>query len=192
MAQFIDDEIYPVSASALGTNAYYIPNCKEVGHNAAYASCLKKIKDRKEGRLDAQYSDCSAAIGRKDCPAMAMRKEEELENKAIYFINRKKLQSNNQFRDEMAASQARADNVKSASKFPNKSTRAVEPVGSIAIPESSYAAAINNAMQEMSKEETVTSKSVIAKQKEAPPVVINKTGMSLLDMARARMANASN
>jgi hypothetical protein len=53
-----------------------------------YAVCQHLIETRKQGRLLAVYSDCSAAIGRKTCPAIAMRKEELLKDKPIYFQER--------------------------------------------------------------------------------------------------------
>lgn len=96
---FQDDEQYPAEMSASGDNAYYIEQCSVVGHRPAYASCLCKVADRKEGRLQAAYAECSAAIGKKMCPAQRMRKEELAEGKAIYFISRIKLRA---YSDERA------------------------------------------------------------------------------------------
>jgi hypothetical protein len=86
---FEDTEVYPVEASATGNNAYY-HHCDQVGHTAPYASCLKHVADRKNGKLDSIFSDCSAAIGRKDCPAIKMCQQEKDAGKALFFVNRAK------------------------------------------------------------------------------------------------------
>lgn len=99
--KFEDIEIYPAEASEQGCNAYYLPGCEIAGHRPAYAACLKKIADRKNGRLSSSVAECSAAIGKKECPAQRMRKEEIVEGRAIYFVNRNKLRSFMQYQSEM-------------------------------------------------------------------------------------------
>lgn len=97
--KYIDDEVYPVEASESGDNAYYLRGCEAIGSGRPnYASCLAKCKARKTGRLDERYSDCSAAIGNKRCPALAMRKEELDKGVAIYFVSRPKMQMFNDYR----------------------------------------------------------------------------------------------
>lgn len=87
---FADTEVYPSSRSAGGDNAYY-HYCTEVEHQAAYAVCLKKIEDRKDGRLESIYSTCSAAIGQKRCPAVGMKMDESLAGHAMFYLNRAKM-----------------------------------------------------------------------------------------------------
>lgn len=103
--QFKDDEVYPVEASTSGDNAFYVP-CNVIGQRAPYAACLKKCNDRKLGRLDAQFSDCSSAIGQRSCPAIHMRQEELDKGQAIHFISRPKLQAHNEYRERMYAEAA--------------------------------------------------------------------------------------
>lgn len=94
LVEFKDEEVYPISQSADGTNAYYCDFCNHAGYRPNYASCLRRIADRKEGRLITNEAQCSAAIGNKVCPAMAMKKEEKQAGHAIYYINRIKLRQN--------------------------------------------------------------------------------------------------
>lgn len=78
----------PIEASADGKrNAFHV-QCSVVGHNRPYAMCLHLCDERKDGRLEIMYAECSAAIGRKTCPALAMRREEREKGRAIYFIER--------------------------------------------------------------------------------------------------------
>lgn len=193
--KFEDIEVYPVGASALGINAHYILGCKEVGRNAPYASCLKHIKDRSMGRLDAQYADCSAAIGRKDCPALKMQKEEQLENKAIYFVNRKKLQAFNQYRDEMAAQQIQYPESRRKANKSKPVEQEIEQAKASTpfVAEDSYAAAINRAIQDEERK-VIEAQSVLKAELPSPPKVamasVGKSGMSLIEMARAKRALA--
>lgn len=99
--KFVDDETYPLEASASGDNAFYIPHGCECSPRPAYASCLAKCAARKKGRLDERYSDCSAAIGGKRCPALVMRKEEIDKGQALYFVSRPRLQAFNEYRHRM-------------------------------------------------------------------------------------------
>lgn len=99
--KFIDDETYPVEASESGDNAFYMNGCDAVGGRPNYAACLAKCAARKKGRLSELYSECSAAIGGKRCPALEMRKQEIAAGKALYFISRPKLKAFNQYRRRM-------------------------------------------------------------------------------------------
>lgn len=90
MQKFVDETIYPPNVSAEGNNAFY-HRCNVVEHEAPYASCLKHIADHAVGKLDSMFSTCGQAIGWKSCPAIAMREQEMLQGKAIYFVNRKKM-----------------------------------------------------------------------------------------------------
>lgn len=94
MVELNDTEVYPISKSAEGTNAYYCEFCQYAGYRPSYASCLRRMADRKEGRLISNEASCSAAIGNKVCPALAMKAEEKQAGHAIYYVNRIKLRQN--------------------------------------------------------------------------------------------------
>lgn len=185
--QFEDIEIYPVEASAQGHNSYYLANCEHVGHRPAYCACLKKVAERKNGRLDTQYSECSAAIGKKECVAMKMRKEEIAEGRALYFINRKKLQSFQQYQTEME--QQRFSSMSfSKDKKPQAKRPSIEPAAPkkpqhfLDVQTGSYADAINAAIAAPAPEIKPV------EQPKPVPAAPIKAGMSLLEMARLQMA----
>lgn len=76
-------KIEPASASAdARRNAYYYP-CDIVGQRRSFAVCIAKVEKRV-----CNDEVCSGAIKRKQCPAIAMREEEVLKGKAIYFTQR--------------------------------------------------------------------------------------------------------
>jgi len=184
--EFEDIEIYPVEASALGTNAYYI-NCGVAGHHAPYASCLMRIEQRKQGRLDIRWSDCSAAIGKKECSAQKLRKEELAEGRAIYFINRKKYQSWMQYRDEMTATALSSDRAPKRQRFVAPKETPPESKRFIDIDTGSYADALNAALS--AKDLAVATKApVVTAQQKPTPAAPVKAGMSLLEMARMQLA----
>lgn len=190
--QFEDIEIYPAEASEQGCNAFYLDSCEHVGHRPAYAACLKKVELRKHGRLDISYSDCSAAIGKKECRAMKMRKEELAEGRALYFINRNKLRSFQQYQAEMEQQRFAAMSFgKTDKKGPKARPEPVAPKIEPAKPQhfldmntGSYADAINAAIKPKEPAEPAP-KSV---QQTPAPVAPVKAGMSLLEMARLQMA----
>ena len=195
--------IFGSEHSATGNNAYYLNSCVHTQHRPAYCACLNKIAERKKGRLES-FPECSAAIGRKDCPALAMKKEEELAGKAIYFISRTQLRAEMQ-----AAAEARGqvfarmaeqgrDWTPSKSKRSKTTTAPVKP-SAPAYSGVDYAAAINAAMakasaaasaaastvgkvltSEATKQQTGELKSVSADLTAPKPT----TGMSMLDFAR--------
>lgn len=68
-------------------NAYYI-HCEVAGQYRPYAACLNLCNERKGGRLEPIYADCSVAIGKKRCPALTMRANEKEAGKALYFVER--------------------------------------------------------------------------------------------------------
>lgn len=81
------DTIYPASASEGGDNAYYLRGCEVVQRSPAYASCLYKIAEKDAGRTSELHGECHNAGGR--CAARAMRDEERLQGKALYYFPRK-------------------------------------------------------------------------------------------------------
>lgn len=192
-------------ASEGGDNAFYLASCMHVQHRPAYAACLCKIEDRKKGRLEGM-PECSAAIGRKDCPALPMRQEEILAGKAIYFVSRKELQAQAQAaaaaRGHVFAQMAEQgrDWAPSKTKRPKVTAAPAAPAPSI-----DYAAAINKAMSaataaaaaakapelgstaESATRPAVESKSVSADL--AAQAVSSTAGLSMLEIARrARQA----
>lgn len=190
--QFEDIEIYPAEASEQGCNAFYLPGCEVVGHRPAYAACLKKIADRKEGRLITNLSECSAAIGKKECQAQRMRKEELVEGRALYFVNRKKLQSFQQYQTEMeqqrfASMPSGKDDKKKLKRPTPVQTPAAppEPKHFLDISTGSYADAINAAIK-LTEPAAPALKPV--EQPKPTPAAPVKAGMSLLEMARLQMA----
>lgn len=78
----------PIEDSANGKTNAYSHYCGSVMHSKNYAVCLHLIEERKQGRLNPQYADCSASIGKKVCPAIAMRKQEVEAGKALFFTER--------------------------------------------------------------------------------------------------------
>lgn len=90
---FTDDEVYPASASALGSNALHIHACPIIGQSQPYAACLKRIADYEAGQIQEAYTECRRAIGGPACTAYTMRAEEQKAGKALYYINRAKLQA---------------------------------------------------------------------------------------------------
>lgn len=194
--KFEDNEIYPIEASELGINAYYIPGCEVVGHQPSYAACLKKVAERKNGRLPTHHADCLAAIGHKTCQAMRMRKEEVVEGRAIYFINRKKMQAFHQYRSEMDQQRWAAMTFGKDDKKPKRPAPAPAPVPTAEPPKpkhfldmntGSYADAINAALKPAAPEPAAPASKPVEQPKPtlAAPV---KAGMSLLEMARLQMA----
>lgn len=81
------DTIYPPSASGGGENAYYLRGCEVVQRSPSYASCLFKIGEQEAGRKNELHAECASAGSR--CAARAMRDEERLQGKALYYFPRK-------------------------------------------------------------------------------------------------------
>lgn len=84
----MNNEKLPIELSADGKRNAYSHPCNVMGYRANFAVCIHLMEKRKEGRLSAIYSACSAAIGNKRCPAIKMRKEELEKGQAIYFEER--------------------------------------------------------------------------------------------------------
>lgn len=86
--EIIPQEDRPIEDSANGKTNSYSHYCASVMHSKNYAVCLHLIEERKLGRLSSQYADCSTSIGKKNCPALAMRKQEIEAGKALFFKER--------------------------------------------------------------------------------------------------------
>ncbi|MCL2874806.1 MAG: hypothetical protein FWF12_00630 [Betaproteobacteria bacterium] len=202
MEKFNDTEIYPVEASESGNNAYHIPGCEHVGHQPAYAACLKRVAERKNGRLAVQHAECSAAIGKKECCAAKMRKEELVEGRAIYFINRKKQRAFYQYQEEMSqpklaallAGDVKPSKTGKRDRRPAPQPANAEPIRPqhfLDLAAGSYADAINRAAQVpmpiVAQPEPTPAITLVSQPKSAPVAAIT-AGMSLLEMARLQMA----
>lgn len=186
--KFEDDELYAASVSADPSNATYLDYCDVTWHRPAYAACLNKIAERKEGRLDARFAGCSAAIGRKVCPAMQLQSEEKVADKAIYYINREKLHAFNQYKQEMDgqafAATVDGDNIRKGKRQAKRQeyAQSAPPEAAVVTPEASYAAAINMAMKnELVSAPPAANEEVV---KSALPV---GSGMSMLERARLKL-----
>lgn len=193
----LQDEFYPMSASADGNkNAFHLGNCDLVGHRPPYASCLFKIGEWKAERLGPACTSCATAMARNECPAQAMRAEELLAGKAIYYIDRARLRAQNDGREEQA--QVRLNDLlisggvslrkaNLSPKAPLKSvTVTVKSADFMDAQQGSYADAINLAVQEQP----------VAAAVAPPPPVVHviqavRAGMSMVEIARAAMARAS-
>lgn len=88
-------EKLPIEASGRGDNTLYLDYCASGGNRPAYCACISKVIKRKEGRLDSRWAECSAAIGKKTCPAMALMKQEKEAGHALFYIPRATVQAAN-------------------------------------------------------------------------------------------------
>lgn len=192
----LQDEFYPASASADGhKNAFHLGNCDLVGHRPPYASCLFKLNEWKVRGLGAACASCATAMARNECPAQAMRAEELLAGKAIYYIDRARLQSQNDGREEQT--QARLNDLlisggvslrkanMSLKASPKPATIVAKPADFMDAQQGSYADAINLAVQEQPVAPTAPPAPVVH------VVQAVKAGMSMVEIARAAMARAS-
>ena len=102
--EFHDSEVYPVTASAGGSNAYCMGGCDIVGYQPGYCICVNKIQAYERDGTLRGLDDCENAIKSRTCPAVPMREKELAAGHALYYVNRKKLQA---FNEEVAAEEAR-------------------------------------------------------------------------------------
>lgn len=182
-AKFQDDEVYPPSASALGSNAHHITGCPVVGQSQPYCACLKRLEAFETGVMTTEgdsHHDCRRAWGGPRCAAYVMKNEEAVAGKALYYINRKKLQAFNGTvivtdRPAKLVSPAVSDvRPTSAPTQPKPATAPVAPLTA------SYADAINATMQTLSSPAPV----VQAAPAETPTRPAMLPGESPLDYIR--------
>lgn len=128
LVQLQDTERYPIHSSTLGTNAYYLDFCNFGGHRPSYAACLSRIGlFHANEEIGVNCAECSVAISRRSCPALAMREEELEAGRALYYINRAKLQKTNDEnlvisggkmnREAVSVSQITLSNTRHKAKF---------------------------------------------------------------------------
>jgi hypothetical protein len=183
--------IYPPEQSAGGINTFTVKGCKVVGHTPGYCVCLNKIKAYERDKALTSYPECERAISGKVCPALDMRREEQVAGQALYFIDRALL------REEMdkafASSSARFAPTKTV--VTTKPTRAapttlkdttegIHPTASVFEPENGYAAAINAAIKEAATQpaEPIPEPKVVSP---SPSPV--KQGLSMVERTRLQM-----
>lgn len=165
--KFEDIEIYGVEKSESPQNAFYLKGCNHVQQSPSYAACLSKIKQSKEGTLPTLFSACGAAISSTLCPAIDMRQRELAEGRAMFFVNRVKL-------NEFIAERTGTQHVQLRESKPVQTPQTVKQA--FDENENGYAAAINAAMAKLSSPKV-----------EVPSVSV-QAGMSLADIARMRQA----
>jgi hypothetical protein len=154
----------PIESSADGKRNAFHHHCAIVQGNKPYAVCLHLCEKRKQKALPVIYSDCSAAIGRKACPALKMRKEEIEKGHAIYFKER--LRGDATYNATPVFSSKKRSKSRVTNPPPEKPKNDLVDSGN-------FADAINVAMEEK-------------KPAEAPKMT-PLPGESLLDMARRIM-----
>lgn len=76
----------PLKLSISGTNSYY-HHCAIYHGRSNYAVCLHTIAAVKNGE-ETLRTECAEAITRGTCPALHMRAQEELEGKALFYVDR--------------------------------------------------------------------------------------------------------
>lgn len=167
----VDNSGRPISDSANGKTNAHSHYCDVVMHSKNYAVCLHLIDERKSGRLETLYADCSVAIGKKRCPALAMRKQEVEAGHAIYFKERIKTFGESFIEKAGSALNNLASTIVNiASTKSNKSSvteKEFKPM------EANYADALNAKIENSQKAEV----------KEVQP----KEGESLIELAKRMM-----
>ena len=134
-------------------------------------------------------------IGRNTCPVIKMRREEIVNGKAIYFIDREKLKAANAMREQAVKApdySSKSPKRKGQATAFYQPTKQPEQVEAPAEKEadlfdnSGYAAAINSAIK------TEVKKAVEMESAPTPPTPTAqpaKSGLSLIEMARLRASN---
>lgn len=188
---FVDNEEYPLKSSAGGRNAFYMGSCETIGYSPAYAICLNKINAlARDGSL--KDSPCEGAIRNRSCGALVLQAEEAKAGKAIYFINREKLMAFNAERDNRAKLDAKP--AKKVVAAPVKPLPVAVAKHFLDVDTGSYADALNATLANGMVSEKLESPEVIVKpaaQLKQTPVAPVVAGMSLIEMARARLAEKS-
>jgi hypothetical protein len=197
-SQFKDDTLYPVDASMRGDNAHYLDYCESGGMRPGYAVCLNKIKAVEENRMSGMLGACEAAIQQRTCAAFHMRDKERLEGRALFYINRNKLNAHIAELNKLPIQSEFLNELKAAqSKTPTKPASIAKPVTNPTIPAKpivgafSYADAINAAISEAASqppapvEEFVTALESVAKSEAPQPAILAQIGEPLVSTGSA-------
>lgn len=165
----------PIEDSANGKTNAFSHYCSSVMHSKNYAVCLHLIEERKLGSLSMQYADCSVSIGKKNCPALAMRKQEIEAGQALFFKERIK-HLGESFMDSVGEifTKMTAPLVKTVKSPVTKSNDMQPSMGG-------YSDAINNALK---KGEVPT---VLADPIKPAVVITPVQGETLIEMAKRMM-----
>lgn len=171
----------PIELSADGKRNAFVHHCAILNQRRSYAVCLHLCGERKKGRLDVTYSDCSTQIGKKLCPALKMRKQEVEAGHALFFEERKVVTPG--VFDKAKELVSSAVSIVSGKKAdaPQKPKSAIDGFG-----QGSYAQAITNAVAAEPKKKEEPKAAA-----EAPPKIEQRSGESLLEMARRLMSEKS-
>ena len=81
------DKKYPLEKSYGGDNTAFV-SCAVYNASRHYAVCLRIITRKEEGSPHTWEPDCNRAIACRECPALAMRDEEEAAGHALYYTPR--------------------------------------------------------------------------------------------------------
>lgn len=180
-----DNSHRPISDSENGKTNALSHHCDIVMHSKNYATCLHLVKERDSSRLDALYSDCSIAISKKRCPALAMRYEEVEAGHAIYFRERIKHLGDSFINTASILMNGVSNKVSDSSQVSEKIIKSpVTKKDSFQPSMGGYADAINNSLKngEIPIE--------IAEPKKSVKEIVAIEGESLIDLAKRMMANA--
>lgn len=83
------EKIEPVTSSADGSRNSFTHSCAPTGQSMSYAACLWRLKLAEDGtKMPADWMRCVDAKNAGRCQAVAMREEELLAGKSIYFRER--------------------------------------------------------------------------------------------------------
>lgn len=82
--------ILPISASVDGSKNMFFTRCAAIGQVMNYAACLWRqgVLANPKTRVPADWNACGEAAKCGRCAAVEMRREEELQGRAIYFRGR--------------------------------------------------------------------------------------------------------
>ena len=196
---FVDDEVYPAGASALGINAYHIHACPVLGQSQPYCACLKRLDKFEAGEAFAlgeseTYSNCKRAWGGPACQAHTMRSEEHKAGKALYFVNREKLKAYNGLiaSDRPQAPLVVPERVSTAQTTPTQPEVVKKPVASpqkpVATMQADYASAINAELQTLSTPAPVVQPSPPAST-ERPKMNPGETPLEYIRRLKAQESN---
>ena len=88
-----DTHYIPMSASADGKTNAYVLQCPAAGQAMNYAACLHRLDALKADEHPRDWAGCRSAQLACQCPAQAMREEEELQGRSLYFRAREAVQA---------------------------------------------------------------------------------------------------
>lgn len=189
------EKIEPVTSSTDGRRNSYTVACEITSQSMNYAACLWRlgVMASPKTRIPPDWDVCANARKCNTCPAVAMRDEEMLAGKSIYFVDRTIVRRSPNA-GSWGASKMPAQTYSSASvSKASAPTAPTAPARKIDMLEAagktgSYADAITEAIKTAAE----APKPVVATVTKAPPVFVPKAGESPLQMARRIALERSN